>query len=381
MTKAPRYRPGHLEKRQTSLGPCWYFRTQVTTDGKRVRSRIRIGLVSEYHTKAAAMRAASSIREEVNAPPGAREARERLFEDVIARYEREEMPQRAITRRNYQKLLRHIRPAWGRKRLSEVRPLVVRAWLTKEFEPGRYRGHMHDMMKRLFKFAMLCEWIPEQEMNPMSKFSMPGSSKRKQRPRIITVEQFYSLVDELPAGPVRTGVLIAGCLGLRCSEIFGLKWSDINFHKGELSVLRSYVEGHVDAVKTEYSKKDLPLHPDLLGALLMWRQHSDFKEDTDWVFASPQMAGKQPYYPNNLQLRILRPAGERIGLDFNMGWHTLRHSFKTWLDERGVELTVQRDLMRHADVRTTAQVYGDVDMKRLRGPSGELAERLLRRPQ
>jgi integrase len=287
------------------------------------------------------------------------------------------MPQRAITRRNYQKLIRIIRPAFGRKLLSEVRPQAVRTWLLKEFEPGRYRGHIHDMMRRLFKFAMLWEWYPIGE-NPMSLFSMEGSSKRAKEPRVLTVEQFYELRDKLE-DPVRTAVIIAGCLGLRCSEVFGLKWSDFDFYSGKVKVQRSFVEGHIDDVKTHFSKKELPVYPSFAQALLQWRQATEFKADSDWVFASPAKAGEQPYYPNMLQYRILRKAGQDIGLDFSLGWHTLRHSYKTWLDERGVELTVQRDLMRHADVRTTAQVYGDVSMDRLRGPNGELVEQLLRR--
>jgi integrase len=325
------------------------------------------------------MRAAVHIREEVNSPPGAAAERQRRFEDVLARYEREEMPKRAITKRNYQKLIRIIRPAFGHKLLSEVKPQTVRTWLLKEFKPGRYRGHIHDMMRRLFKFAMLWEWYPIGE-NPMSLFSMEGSSKRAKEPRILTTEEIHKLLAVLPE-PILTAVIAALCLGLRCSELFGLKWFDFDFHEQRVMIQRSFVEGHVDDVKTRHSKRWLPLHPALAHVFLQWRSQSEFKGQQDWVFASPAVAGEMPYYPNMLQYRVLRLKGREIGLDFSLGWHTFRHTYKTLLDERGVELTVQRDLMRHADVRTTAQVYGDVSMDRLRGPNGELVEQLLRRPQ
>ena len=42
-----------------------------------------------------------------------------------------------------------------------------------------------------------------------------------------------------------------------------------------------------------------------------------------------------------------------------------------------VPLTVQRDLMRHADIRTTAQVYGDVWMEELRKANTEMAKRVI----
>lgn len=379
LEKQSRYRPGHIELIQTGSGPCWYFRYQETVAGKSIRRRIRIGLQSEYPTKTAAMRAASSIREEVNAPPGERAARERLFEDVIARYEREEMPERKDTARNYRRWIKgYIRPAWGDKRLTEVKASRVRVWIKGLELSGRSKGHIHGMMKTLFRFAMLWEWMPTAE-NPMSLFHIEGSSKREEEPRVISMEEFYAVVDVLKE-PFRTMFIGAAALGLRCSELFALKWSDFDFHAKKVRIERGFVEGHVDDVKTRHSKKKLPLDEDLAQIFLAFRTRSEFKAETDWVFASPQMAGAQPYYPNNLQYRILRPAGKAAGLDFNLGWHTLRHSYRSWLDERGVELTVQRDLMRHADIRMTSD-YGDVSIDRLRQPNSEVVKQLLRRPQ
>lgn len=379
-SKQPRYRPGHIELTQTANGPCWYFRYQETVAGKSIRYRIRIGLVSEYPTKTAAMRAASHVREEVNASPGEREARERLFEDVIARYDREEKPKNHGTARGYDKWVRnYIRPAWGRQQLREVKAAKVRVWINGLDLSDRSKGHVHGMMKMLFRFAMLWEWVP-QGVNPMSNFTIKGSSKRQDDPRIISMEQFYKVIDVLRE-PYRTMVIGAAALGVRCSELFGLKWSDFDFHAKKVRIERSYVDGHLGDVKTRYSKKNLPLDDDLAEIFLAHRARVEFKEEDDWVFASPQMAGTQPYYPTNLQLRVLRPAGVKAGLDFNLGWHTFRHSYKTWLDERGVDLAVQRDLMRHADIRTTVNVYGDVTLERLRKPNSDVVKGLLRRPQ
>jgi integrase len=48
----------------------------------------------------------------------------------------------------------------------------------------------------------------------------------------------------------RTMVLIAGCLGLRASEIVGLQWKDFDFEKSTLLVQRAVVHGRVDDVLT-----------------------------------------------------------------------------------------------------------------------------------
>jgi len=52
----------------------------------------------------------------------------------------------------------------------------------------------------------------------------------------------------------RTLVPLAASTGLRQSEIFGLKWGDIDFERGTMSVIRSIVYGVVDPCKTESSQ-------------------------------------------------------------------------------------------------------------------------------
>lgn len=42
----------------------------------------------------------------------------------------------------------------------------------------------------------------------------------------------------------------------------------------------------------------------------------------DWVFASPVMRGKQPYWPDNLTKRYIKPAARKAGINKNIGWHT-----------------------------------------------------------
>ena len=66
----------------------------------------------------------------------------------------------------------------------------------------------------------------------------------------------------------------------------------------------------------------------------------------------------QNYGPYQLQQELLRPAGIAIGFGDGLGWHTFRHTYRTWLDETGAPITVQQELMRHADVRTTFE-YGE----------------------
>ena len=84
---------------------------------------------------------------------------------------------------------------------------------------------------------------------------------------------------------------------------------------------------------------------------------SQFKADGDWVWASPWVAGTMPYYPNAVQRDYIIPAGESCALG-RVGWHTFRHTYRTWMGSNGTPLGIQKDLMRHADIKTTMNVYG-----------------------
>jgi integrase len=150
-------------------------------------------------------------------------------------------------------------------------------------------------------------------------------------------------------------VLVAGCLGLRVSEIMGLRWEDINFAESTMLVQRSVVHGRVGDVKTEYSKDRLPLDPALVEVLSLHRDRcGQFSEG--WVFANPDTG--RPYHQEQIQKTHIRLAAVAAGISGRIGWHTFRHSYRSWLDAVGSSVSVQQGLMRHASIQTTMNVYG-----------------------
>jgi integrase len=84
---------------------------------------------------------------------------------------------------------------------------------------------------------------------------------------------------------------------------------------------------------------------------------TQFPADGDYVFASPVMLGRKPWQGYQAQTDVLRPAAIRAGLG-PLGWHSLRHSYRTWLDETGAPVSVQKELMRHSTIAMTMDGYG-----------------------
>ena len=82
----------------------------------------------------------------------------------------------------------------------------------------------------------------------------------------------------------------------------------------------------------------------------------DVSRDMDWVFANPDTW--KPFHQESLQKRPIKNATKLAGLGEEIGWHTFRHTYRSWLDETGAPMKVQQELMRHASIQTTMNVYG-----------------------
>lgn len=371
-----KYRQGTLEKVKTAKGWTWYLRYTDTTGAKTVRPRVRIGLLSEFPSKSAAWKAADPIMRRLNASVG----HLKTFGDLLDKYEKEAIPDRHSSKRTYRSIIKvHIRPKWGKTPLEDVRAYMVKVWLEGLPVGNRRKGNIHGLMRVLFRCAMLWEWLAIAE-NPMGLVTIKGSSKRAKQPGTLTVEQFHQVLERIPDEPYRTMVVAAQCWGLRVSELLALKWSDVRFLEGKVSIGRAIVEGHVGPVKTAQSEKELPMHPHLAEILLAWMQRTEFKDPEHFVFASPWQAGELPYRAGWIQENWLRKAGKAIGLKFSLGWHSLRHTYRVILRKTGAPLDVQRDLMRHADIGITAK-YGGTELDELTPINTMVVESLFGRKQ
>jgi integrase len=173
---------------------------------------------------------------------------------------------------------------------------------------------------------------------------------------VLTPPEIKALIDSLRFRE-RTLVLLAASTGLRQSELFGLKWGDINFAHGTMNVTRSIVCGVVGPCKTESSQKPVPVHPTVLEALGKWKQASRYVQADDWVFASRRYRGRKPIWGQSILRKHIRPVAQRVGIRKQFGWHTFRHTYSTLLRSVGTEFKVMQELLRHSSLRSTLDVY------------------------
>ncbi|PYY12994.1 MAG: hypothetical protein DMG61_14870 [Acidobacteria bacterium] len=78
-----------------------------------------------------------------------------------------------------------------------------------------------------------------------------------------------------------------------------------------------------------------------------------------------------------MQQDYVRTAGIKAGLGDGIGWHTFRHTYRSWLDASGAPIGVQQKLMRHAQVSTTMDVYGNALMESKRAANSKVVQMTL----
>jgi integrase len=248
----------------------------------------------------------------------------------------------------------HIRPKWGNAPIQEIKALEISEWLKSLPLSPKTRGHVGALLHLLFERAMLWDLMDVQR-NPLELVKLKGTSKRMKKPQILTPEKFQELVSTLQE-PYKTMVIVAMCTGMRVSEVLALRWEHIDFKAGVMLVQQGVVNGRIGKVKTEASNDYIPLDPEFAQILRGW------KGDRASGLVFPSHITGRCYHASVIQRQILKPAGEKVGLS-GIGWHVFRHTYRSFLDETGAPIGVQQKLMRHSNVATTMNVYGNASLR------------------
>ena len=264
-----------------------------------------------------------------------------------------------VKNRNQTKCLtRHLEYA----KLSELTPELVESTLRKlrdgdspSGQPlsGTYLAGIHAMLSRMLKDAVRKGYIPS---NPCNLTDVPKVDTQTRE--ALSDEQVASLMENLRHDDRNhVACLLALLGGLRRGEcLTGLRWRDVDFEKMTM---------HVHGTKNKASDEIVPVMPMLADVLRDWRCAQEatgcpVTPDT-YVLA---MDDGEPMEPLSLSRWWARNR-DAWGLE-GFTFHQLRHSFATMLARQGVHPATMQRLMRHADARTTMQIYTHVSMEQER---------------
>jgi integrase len=354
--KRTSYQQGSLTTEKRKSGPAvWVYRWRETdTHGRRVRRKTTFGK-AEFPTKASALKHVAALGLDINNESTAQCPRMTLAE-LIEHYRKVELIENgrktARTIAVYKQQIRqYILPKWGGCEIGRIKTVAVEAWLGGLPGAPATKAKTRNVMSSLFQHARRYEFVLA---NPISLVRQ--GAKRLKEPEVLTPEEVHALLAEL-SEPARTIVHLVACTGLRRGELFGLEWGDVDFKSNQVKIVRSIVDQAVGKTKTQGSKRPMPLSEDVVLALVTWRGMTQYGRDQDWIFASPQLLGELPLWPNTVLIRHVMPAAERAGITKRIGWHTFRHTFATLLQATGAGMKVTQELLRHSSPLMTMGTY------------------------
>jgi integrase len=259
----------------------------------------------------------------------------------------------------------HIIPTLGKKRLGLLTTNDVDRLIAKKMDSGLSVStvqRIRSVLAQAIDQAMRWGWV---NRNVATLARAPKMQRTEGRS--LTPEQARHLLETLRGHRHEALYALMLSTGLRRGEALGLKWFDLDETKGLLYVRRQLKrEGGVLVVadtKTSRSRRSINLPPPMQTALQAHRARQDAEHkvlgrawtNSGFIFTS---AVGTPFDPRNLHREF-----KTICLDAGLGdWHPheLRHSAASLMLAQGVKLQVVSEVLGHASIRMTADVYGHI---------------------
>jgi integrase len=243
---------------------------------------------------------------------------------------------------------------WAGRVAKDIEPLEVQEWID-----GLSRGlrsKIRSMMSAVYNHGQKFGMIPRTEgSNPMKWVSATTVSDYEAVS--LSPEESFAILERIEDPLVRVLVILVAVTAVRIGEALGLMWSDIDWKKLKINIRRNWVDGQLGRPKSRASKAAVEMHETLAALLQGWRQETPYRKDSDFLFPSFKLQGKQPRLGSMIVEDYIRPAALAAGVIpedcARFGFHNLRHGLSTFLIENGHDPVVVQRMLRQSRVDMT----------------------------
>lgn len=278
---------------------------------------------------------------------------------------------------------KHIWPAFGDKYITNVSSRDISVLLASiETKSFSLRKHIITLLKATFKFAEEAGALKD---NPTKNIKKIKRSLDEGRLVILTNKQCFDLINIADDPACRLFYKMAIFTGLRPNELCGLKKSDINLDKRQLTVNRTlyyfktlkergnHSEPYIfQAPKTKAGYRIVPLIDDLVKDIQIFLINSP-ENRHNLLFTAPgyaaghghtaKQAGEALHHQRDIiekhflrHIQTLHRRTEFPILDF----YALRHTYCSNLAAMDIPIKKIQYLMGHSDFQTTFNIYAKI---------------------
>lgn len=279
----------------------------------------------------------------------------------------------------------HIIPALGNKRMADVtRGDIQKLFNAKASYSRSVAEQVKTIMNVSFRYAVTSKVI---SVSPVEGVGLPKTeisqkktafrSRSIDTQKTLTMEQVLVLLEKSKDTPIHMQVLFGVLMGLRRSEINGVKYSDIDYINRTLNVNRQLGRIHNAkkedfapktftkqevGLKTKSSYREIPIPDYVFEEILKERQVYEANrnrrkgefQDLDYICCSTYGRPRSKGFHCKYYKQLLAESGLP-----DIRWHDLRSTYCTLLLKEEFNPKAVSKLMGHAKELITMDVYAD----------------------
>ena len=250
----------------------------------------------------------------------------------------------------------HVIPALGQTPLADLSPLQIQSYLYEQMDQGLSPNTVIKHGALLATALGLAVRLELLERNPMERVTLP--KKREAPIRFYSPEQLQALFAAVEGSYLELPVKLAAYLGLRRSEICGLRWENVDLEAGVLSIreVRTEVGGEevLKPPKTRTSARRLGIAGSRTCSAYWAGPGSSGAATTPGSGWSWDRNGRPPMpdkLTQDVKALVRRSHLPRISL------HGLRHSFASVANSQGVPMFDISRTLGHSSMAVTSNIY------------------------
>ena len=268
----------------------------------------------------------------------------------------------------------HIFPVLGERRIERVGPQdvqrLVNSW-SDAYAPRTVKRN-YEVVRAMFGFAVRNDWLAR---NPCRNIKLPlveGTRRHDLTPEDVARIASHIAVEYQPM------VWIGATLGLRWSEVAGLRVSRLDLVGGKLSVVETIVRGIggrnvFGPPKSKAGKRTMFMPAAIVTMLAGHLEEAGLTADeSDALVFTDEDGGPLRY--SNWRRRVWLPAAKAAGCE-GAGFHDLRRLNATTLVVRGIDVKTAQVRLGHADPRMTLAIYASAPAAVDRAAADVIGER------
>lgn len=260
---------------------------------------------------------------------------------------------RPQTVEEYRRILeRELYPTFGATLLTEIRRSDVKSHMATRAAAGAAANTVRNSIAPLR--AILASAVDDGILTGNVAANLKRVGKEAKRIQPPTTEQVAVLIDAA-RDEFQPVLRAAASLGLRRGELYGLRWSDVDFDGRIVTVRASNIRGTLMEPKTEAGFRAVPMFEGARAALAAVKLRSRYSAPADLVFPTPMGTPDNPAVCVDREFQhALRKAklGER-----SMRFHDLRHFAVSRLIAQGANILQLARVAGHSDPSVTLRVY------------------------